>query len=97
MAEQTAIASKNRKQTIWGIILLAGPTALFIITFLLFAINNYMFSAYALQSSGEFANVGIVQTTINILAFLFGVVAFITWLPGVIIGIILLATRTKSA
>jgi hypothetical protein len=37
-----------------------------------------------------------LQTIGNVLLFLVGLVAFLTWLPGLITGIVLLATRPKS-
>jgi len=37
-----------------------------------------------------------LHTTGNILLFLAGVIAFLTWLPGMITGIVLLATKPKE-
>ena len=72
------------KAALW---LMIGPTALFIVTFMLFAMTNWVVSS--------FAPVSIATTIINILLFIAGSVSMLTWLPGLIVGIVLLATAKK--
>jgi len=72
------------KAALW---LMIGPTALLIVTFMLFAMTNWVVSS--------FAPVSIATTIINILLFIAGSVSMLTWLPGLIVGIVLLATAKK--
>ena len=98
MAESKIITPrKNNTLKIWAIVLLVGPTALWVLAFAFFAIGNYAFGSLDMQSSGEFRNTGPVQVFFNVTGFLMGALAFLTWLPGLIIGIILLATGKKSS
>ncbi|MDQ5932168.1 MAG: hypothetical protein WBK76_01360 [Candidatus Saccharimonadales bacterium] len=57
--------------------------------------NNPYAGVCAPQSENEslFADQGPVRTIINVILFLTGALVVITWLPGIIVGIILLATR----
>ena len=43
-----------------------------------------------------FAKTSPIETILNVLVILLGAIAFLTWLPGMIIGIVLLATKPKS-
>ena len=78
------IVTGRTKAALW---LMIGPTALLVATFMLFALTNWVVS--------YFATVGIATTIINVLLFVAGVISILTWLPGLIIGIILLATAKK--
>lgn len=85
-------ASKNKKQLIWGLVCLLGPTALIVISLLLYATLNFIFGATA--TNGDlFGEQSPAKTIFNVVLFLIGAVSVITWLPGLIAGIILLATR----
>jgi uncharacterized membrane protein len=57
--------------------------------------NNPYAGVCAPQSENEsvFADQGPVRTIINVILFLVGALVVITWLPGIIVGIILLASR----
>ncbi len=83
---------KRTKGALW---LLIAPTALFIVTFILFAVINLIFNqTMQLPADGEaLAPTPLIVTITNIILFLTGVVSVITWLPGIIIGIVLLATK----
>lgn len=86
-------AKKHATHTILALWLLIGPTVLWILTFTISAVSNYAFGAAEPSNDSLFANPTPAQVAVNILTFLMGIVAFLTWLPGLIIGIILLATR----
>jgi hypothetical protein len=70
------------KAALW---LLISPTALIVISILGFALMNWVYS-------GETG--GIVAA--NIFLWLVGVVGVVAWLPGLVIGIVLLATQAKK-
>ena len=80
------IRRSNKKKLLWGLVCLLGPTLLLIVGILGYAIGNFIFGGL---SSGE----GAARPFINILLFLIGTVSVLTWLPGIIGGIILLAKR----
>lgn len=91
--------SGRTKVALWCLI---GPTGLFIVTFLLFAIVNWLLAGSGMVTAGTnseslFNKPSMVTTISNIILFLAGLIAFLTWLPGVIIGIILLATKKPSS
>ena len=81
------------KLALW---LLIGPTALLIVTFILFAISNFIASIAAPVNTapGElFPEQSTSSPFINIALFLVGSISVITWLPGLIVGIVLLASK----
>jgi len=80
-------SQKKDVKLVAGLWLLIAPTALIIATFVLYAIVNF--------AIGSTDNVSIVRSIMNILLFMVGAISIITWLPGLIIGIILLATRKQ--
>jgi len=83
------------KTALW---LMIGPTALMIVAFLGYALINLAFAtttAATVTESAPFGEQTVVQTIANVLLFLVGVVTFLTWLPGLIVGIVLLATPKK--
>jgi len=81
-----AIRKTNKTKLVWGLICLIAPTALLIVSILLYAIVNFVFSGMSPET-------GSVPTIVNVLLFLCGTLVVFTWLPGIIIGIVLLATR----
>ena len=94
----------NKKLLIWGLVCLVGPTALFVISIVLYAIVHVILSANAPVSAPSsvdtpaplFTDAPSPITTItNIVLFLIGTIGTIAWLPGIIVGIILLAKRKK--
>jgi hypothetical protein len=89
--EQTPRKSID-KRTLWAIIALAGPSVLWIITFIIAAATNLAFASI-IDTSAGFDSYYPAQVALNILSFLLGAIAFLTWLPGIIIGIVLLETR----
>ena len=81
-----ASPSKNNSRQKVALWLLIGPSALFVGVIILYAVTNLIFP-----------EVAIIKTFTNIAAFLAGLISFLTWLPGMIIGIVLLATKGKDA
>ena len=100
-AVNTATIQKtNKLKTTWGIICLVAPTALVVVSIIAYAILNFIAGsqeAAQVASDSLFAEAGPspLHTIGNVLLFLVGAIAVMTWLPGIIIGIILLATRTR--
>ncbi len=82
-----AIEHTNKLKLIWGLIALIGPTALIIISIVVYAVVNVTIASTG-GSSG-------ISTVANIILFLVGAVATLTLFPGIIVGIVLLATRKK--
>lgn len=87
--------AKMSKRTIGALWLLIAPTVLIIFTFAAFAILNWIFNPtmWPTPDTSPFAPTPIGITISNIILFITGVVGVITWLPGLIIGIVLLATK----
>lgn len=86
----------RKKLLVWGLISLIGPSALIIITILLYALFNFLALNNAAPSgSGEdfLTHPPIGQSIVNIILFLVGTITVLTWLPGIIVGIILLVKR----
>ena len=78
-------SKKKDGKLIAGLWLLIAPTALLIVTFLLYAIINFVFFSVGGND--------IARVILNVLLYIAGVIGVLTWLPGIIVGIVLLATR----
>lgn len=89
--QQSQRARSNKLKLIWGLISLIGPTALFVLSILIYAIVNFIAASIGADSFST--DVPLWKTIANVVLFLIGAVSVITWLPGIIVGIILLATR----
>jgi hypothetical protein len=87
--------SAKSKRTVLALWLMIGPTALIVVTILLYAIMNFMFAQATPAGDDLFAEQTAGQTIANIILFIVGAISVMTWLPGLIIGIILLATKKK--
>ena len=87
--------SAKSKRTILALWLMIGPTALIVVSIILFAIANFIMALTMPQTSNTFAAQSVGQTIVNVILFIIGAVSVITWLPGMIIGIVLLATKKK--
>lgn len=81
-----AVAASNNTRKAVALWLLIGPTALIIASIILFAIVNFVTDG---SSNSAFHSV------VNVILFLAGAVSTLTWLPGIIIGIVLLTTQKK--
>lgn len=95
--QPSASPSKISKRTLLALWLMIGPTGLWIVTFLGYAISNLVFSSAVntgINNGADlFGSGGIAIVIVNIILFLTGTAAFISWLPGLIIGIVLLSTK----
>lgn len=87
-AVQTPVKSHKRL----AISLLVVPTALFILSLILGLIAAQIGDTSA-QDGELFAQVSPVKQILNILTFACAGIGFLTWLPGLIVGIILLAKK----
>jgi len=95
--------SKRTKVARW---LMIGPTALFVLA-LIVGIAVPALTNSARQSSATncattsdadcqlFGETSPLETASSIFVFLSGAIVVLTWLPGMVIGIVLLATRPK--
>ena len=84
-AQQRKITGRT-KLALW---LMIGPTALLIVTFAGYAAVNLAFSGTVDESP--------IKVVLNVLLFLVGVISVVAGLPGLITGIVLLATPKKQA
>ena len=93
-------SKKRSKRTIVAIYCLIGPTALLIGGFVLFAFLNLILNAVIppapLTGSELFGQDPAWRTILNVLGFLVTAIGFLTWLPGIIVGIVLLATAKPT-
>lgn len=83
------------KRTVGALWLLIGPTVLIIFSVFGFAIVNWIFNPtmWPTADTAPFAPTPIGISLINILLFFSGLAGVLTWLPGLVIGIVLLATK----
>lgn len=85
----------NKRKVVWGLICLIGPTALLVVSFIGYALLNFL-AGSAQPAEGElFTEEPAWKSIANIVLFLTGAITVLTWLPGIIVGIILLATSRK--
>lgn len=83
---------KSKKRL--ALILIIGPTALFIVAIILGVLSNLLFNAQ--MSEGDlFGQTPVGKTIFNLFTFIFSGIAVLAWLPGLIIGIILLVKQSK--
>jgi hypothetical protein len=83
----------KKRRTGLALLLLIGPSALLIFAIILGAVSNFIFSSTSPTGDALYADNNPVRTIINVFIFLAGAVTVITWLPGIVIGIILLAKK----
>lgn len=79
--------SKMDKRTVGALWLIVGPLALLIITFFLYALVNWL-TGTPIDNTVE-----TLQVILNIVLFILGLVSILTLVPGIVIGVILLATK----
>jgi len=85
------IRHTNKLKLIWGLICLIAPTVLLIISILAYTL---LISLSGIYTGGFTADSTPLWLTIsNIGFFLVGGISVLTWLPGIIGGIVLLSTR----
>ena len=84
---------KSKKQLKWALVCLLGPTLLLILTIALYALVNFITSLTSVPPDDLFGNQNTGRVIMNVIFFIIGAFSIITWLPGLIAGIILLVTR----
>lgn len=88
---------RRNTRKIAAIWLLVGPTALLVFSILAYALANFIFASTVSSSNTELLGQQPIGTTIvNLALFVVGLVGVIAWLPGIIIGIVLLATQRQQ-
>lgn len=93
---QNPVERSNRLKLTWGLVCLIAPTASIVVALLLYAVANFFIGATAEPSVTNdelFGDTSMGSTIINVMLFLVGALATLTWLPGIIVGIILIAIR----
>ena len=89
-------AKSNRKRTILALWLMIGPTALIVVSIIAYAVVNFITSQTTTpQTDALFSEPSVGSTAANVILFIVGAISVMTWLPGMIAGIILLATKKK--
>lgn len=98
-AQQVAnIQHSNKINLRWALVCLIGPTALIIISVIAYAVVNFVTASATPQAANDelFANQPFGINIFNIILYLAGATAALTWLPGIIAGIVLLALRRRT-
>ena len=85
----------NKKKLVWGLICLIGPSVLLVVSLTAYAVINFMVNTNASAPAGDSlsADTNPIAVITNVMLFIVGSITVLTWLPGIIIGIILLASR----
>lgn len=91
----TIVEAPKKSHKKLALLLIIGPTALFILAMVLYAISNFAFSSSQPTDGDLYGDVSPIKTILNIFLFLSSAVSILTWLPGLIIGIVLLAKQSK--
>ncbi len=89
---------KNRQRLLWGIVCIIGPGLLFVLTILAYALINFITASNtpaAPTESDLFVEPSPGRTAANIVLYLVGTLSALAFIPGIIIGIILLTKRKK--
>lgn len=90
-----SISEHNRKRTRVALWLMIGPGALLVSTFVLSLILAALLSGQQPQGTTGLpsSDSQSVRALVNIIVFIAGALGVLTFVPGLIVGIILLATR----
>lgn len=75
--------TKRTKIALW---LLITPTAMIVAGISLFAVASFILTSVDMLGSNT------LTVTLNVLLYFISLIGLLTWLPGLIIGIVLLAT-----
>ncbi len=81
---------------------MVGPAALFVIAIILYAATNFFISIGASGSPasndlfGDSSEASPLRAISNIILYLFSAISILTFLPGMIVGIILLVKRADE-
>ncbi len=83
----------NKRKATWGVACLVAPTIVFYLTFIVSIASDLITSANTVSWPSLFGHTPDPMTIKSGILLSIGTVVGLTWLPGIIIGIILLATR----
>ncbi len=89
------IRRSNKNKLRWGLICLIGPSVLLVVSITAYAVINFMVNTNTPAPAGDSlsADSNPIAVMTNVVLFIVGSITVLTWLPGIIIGIILLASR----
>ena len=94
VAESQAPVTHARKRTlVWGLILLIAPTVLIATSYVLYAIASSMTPTPSPDSL--FGTPPLAARILNATGLAISAIGVIAWLPGLVIGIVLLSKRKK--
>ncbi|HEU0266526.1 MAG TPA: hypothetical protein VFQ70_02790 [Candidatus Saccharimonadaceae bacterium] len=97
-AQVARVAHTNKLKLIWGLICLIAPTVLIVIAIVAYAITNFVAGSATTPTPAEgdlFAQPSTGQAAGNVILYIAGAISVLTWLPGIVVGIVLLATRKR--
>lgn len=89
------IRRSNKKKLMWGLVCLIGPTALITVSIVIYAIVGFVASTSTSTTNSLSNEPSVAHVIMNLLMFIVGGIAILTWLPGIVVGIILLANRKQ--
>jgi heme/copper-type cytochrome/quinol oxidase subunit 2 len=93
------IRATNKRRLIWGIICLTAPTVLFVLTLLIYAIVNFIASSTSDTPANAETLVAVSSpawvVVVNVVLYIFGAISVIAWIPGIVVGIVLLSSRHR--
>lgn len=89
------LQKQRSHRTTLALWLMIGPTALLMLAFIArLAVNFFLSDALITETEGRlFGEPTAVSIATNIILWLANIIGFIAWLPGLIVGIVLLATK----
>lgn len=90
VTQQAVVPPAKKRHVKLALLLMIGPSVLLIAAIILGAVSNFAFSNTTPAGDGLYPEDNPARTVINVIIYLAGAVTIITWLPGIIIGIILL-------
>ena len=94
--EQVAqIRKSNKKKLIWGLVCLLGPMVLLIMGIIISMVVSFTGSSTATAESVMEGTTPASRTFVNILLFAIGGFFVLSFVPGIVAGIILLVKRQK--
>ena len=87
--------SGRTQLTLW---LMLAPTCMIALSLMLFAVLNLIFNPtfWPTPDTADFNVISFAITLFNIVLLVIGAFGVLAWLPGLVIGIILLITRKET-
>lgn len=89
---------KNQQRLLWGVVCIVGPGLLFVAVIFIYSLLNLATVSNTPVSPTEtdlFTQASPGRTAANLILYLVGTLTAIAFIPGAIIGVILLSKRRK--